>query len=164
MAADSSRPRTVWDFPAPGWAEDPHGGGSRNGGLSRSGGVTASRNWFVAQSWATGTKWSDATIAQRVYEFAVEPSVLQNLPDHALLLTVPGRTGPDLRALECDPAIVTLPGVSTRPLVPARVPAQSGAARPAPDALSGQQSPLAELARTWSSRKPWKDHEPRHSR
>jgi predicted oxidoreductase len=67
-------------------------------------------------------------------EFAVEPSALQHLPDHALLLTVPGRGGPDLRAVECDPAIVTLPGVSTRPLAQVRVPAQLGAPRPAPAA------------------------------
>jgi hypothetical protein len=147
-----------------GWTEDPLGGGSRNGALTRSGGVTTSRNWSVAHSWATGTNWSDAASAQRVYEFTVEPSVLQHLPDHALLLTVPGRTGPGLRAVECDPAIVTLPGVSTRPLPPVHVPAQLSAARPAPDGLPSQQPPLAELTRTWSSRKPWEDHRPRHSR
>jgi hypothetical protein len=89
----------------------------------------ASRNWSVAQSWATGTNWSTATAAQRVYEFAVEPAVLQGLPDHALLLTVPGRAGPDLRAVECDPAIVTLPGVSTRPLAPVRRPAGTDVSR-----------------------------------
>jgi hypothetical protein len=150
-----------------GWTEDPHGGGSRNGGLTRSRSLTTSRNWSVAHSWATGTNWSDATTAQRVYEFAVEPTVLQHLPDHALLLTVPGRTGPGLRAVECDPAIVTLPGVSTRPLPPVHVPAQLGAARHAPDGLPGardRQSPLTELTRTWSSRKPWEDHRPRHGR
>ena len=147
-----------------GWTEDHRGGGSRTGGLTRSQGVTTSRNWSVAQSWATGTNWSEATSAQRVYEFAVEPSVLQHLPDHALLLTVAGRTGPGLQAVECDPAIVTLPGVSTRPLPPVRVPAQLSAARPAPHGLPGQQSPLGELTRTWSSRSPWEDHRPRHSR
>jgi hypothetical protein len=94
-----------------------------------------SRNWSVAQSWATGTNWSTATAAQRVYEFAVEPAVLQGLPDHALLLTVPGQVGPDLRAVECDPAIVTLPGVCTRPLAPVHVPAQISVPRPAPAGL-----------------------------
>ncbi|HEY6275763.1 MAG TPA: hypothetical protein VIX86_05485, partial [Streptosporangiaceae bacterium] len=109
---------------AEGWTEDHLGVGSRNAGLTRSRALTASRNWSVAQSWATGTNWSNAATAQRVYEFAVEPSVLQHLPDHALLLTRPGRVGSDLRAVECDPAIVTLPGVSTQPLAPDRVPAQ----------------------------------------
>jgi hypothetical protein len=151
---------------AQGWSEDPLGGGSRNGGMNRSRALTTSRNWSVARSWATGTNWSTAAAAQRVYEFAVEPPVLQNLPDHALLLTAPGRTGPDLRAVECDPAIVTLPGVSTRPLTAVRIPAQISPARgaPAETVLAGQQSPLAELTRTWSTRTPWDDHQPRRSR
>jgi hypothetical protein len=151
---------------AQGWTEDHLGGGSRNGGLNRSRALTTSRNWSVAQSWATGTNWSTAAATQRVYEFAVEPSVLQGLPDHALLLTAPGRTGPGLRAVECDPAIVTLPGVSTRPLAPVRVPGQISPARRTPDWPSPspeQQSPLGELARTWSSRSPWENHRPRHS-
>jgi hypothetical protein len=162
--------RSVTFGSSQGWTQDHLGGGSRNGGQTRSRAQTTSRNWSVAQSWATGTNWSTATAEQRVYEFAVEPSVLQGLPDHALLLTASGRTGPDLRAVECDPAIVTLPGVSTRPLTPVRVPAQIGPVRSAPDALTdriglpGQRPPLDELARTWSSRSPWEDHRPRHGR
>jgi hypothetical protein len=149
-----------------GWTEDHLGGGNRNGGLTRSRGLTTSRNWSVAQSWATGTNWSNAAAAQRVYEFTVEPSVLQGLPDHALLLTVPGRAGPDLRGVECDPAIVTLPGVSTRPLPPVQIPAQIGPVRLVPDGLpvASQRSPLAELTRTWSSHRPWDDRRARHSR
>lgn len=53
---------------------------------------------------------------QRVYEYAVEPTVLQSLPDHALLLMNRGTAGSDLQPVECDPAIVTLPRVSTPPL------------------------------------------------
>jgi hypothetical protein len=97
-----------------GWQEFHLGAGS----LSR--GVSTSRNWSTALSWADGTNWSEAAATQRVYEYAVEPTVLQNLPDHALLLTTRGPSGPALRAVECDPAITTLPGVSTRPLAPAR--------------------------------------------
>lgn len=85
-------------------------------------GVSTSRNWSTAMSWADGTNWSEAAATQRVYEYAVEPGVLQNLPDYALLLTERGRTGSRVRAVECDPAILTLPGVSTRPLAPARAP------------------------------------------
>jgi hypothetical protein len=99
-------------------------------------GATDQRTWSVARSWASGTNWSTATATQRVYEFAVEPSVLQGLPDHALLLTAPGRTGSDLRAVECDPAIVTLPGVSPRPLEPVRIPAQIGPAHRVPEAMN----------------------------
>ncbi len=93
---------------------------------SRTRGTTTSRNWTAGQSWADGTSWSDATATQRVYEYAVEPAVLQNLPDHALLLAARGPAGPHLQAVECDPAIATLPSVSTRVQVP--VP-RAGAAR-----------------------------------
>jgi hypothetical protein len=147
-----------------GWAEDPLSGGSCNGGLTRSRSLTTSRNWSLAHSWATGTNWSTAAAAQRVYEYTVEPSVLQHLPDHALLLAAAGRVGPDLQAVECDPAIVTLPGVSTHPLPPVRIPVQIGAPRSAPAGLRSEQAPLAELASTWSSRSPWENHRPRHGR
>jgi hypothetical protein len=93
----------------------------------RSRGDSTSRNWSTAMSWADGTSWSDSAGTQRVYEYAVEPAVLQSLPERALLLAVRGPAGPRLRAVECDPAIVTLPGVSARPL----------AALPIPRRLSG---------------------------
>ena len=54
-------------------------------------------------SWADGTNWSDAAATQRVYEYAVEPAVLQNLPDRALLLATPSPAGPQLRAAGRDP-------------------------------------------------------------
>jgi hypothetical protein len=85
---------------------------------SRSRGTSTSRNWSTAQSWADGTSWSDTAATQRVYEYAVEPAVRQNLPDHALLLAVRGPAGPQLQAVECDPAIATLPGVSARTMAP----------------------------------------------
>ena len=47
---------------------------------SRSRGTSTSQNWSTAHSWADGTNWSDAAATQRVYEYAVEPTVLQNLP------------------------------------------------------------------------------------
>lgn len=55
---------------------------------------------------------------QRVYEYRVEPTVLQDLPEQALLLAdrSPGRLR--LRAVECDPSIITLPGARTGPLPP----------------------------------------------
>src|SRR5580658_8765385 len=97
----------------------------------RSRGVSTSRNWSTGMSWADGTSWSDSAGTQRVYEYAVEPAVLQNLPDQALLLAVRGAggpAGPRLRAVECDPGIVTLPGVSTRPLAALSVPRQPAGA------------------------------------
>ncbi len=85
---------------------------SRRHARSRS----VSRNWSTARSWAESTNWSNAAARQRVYEYAVEPAVLQNLPDQALLLITRGPGGPVLTSVECDPAIVTLPRVSTAPL------------------------------------------------
>ena len=103
-----------------GWKDRLHPGGpgkaadreSRGPSRSRS----VSRNWSTARSWAQSTDWSNAEASQRVYEYAVEPAVLQNLPDQALLLVTRGSGGPVLTSVECDPAIVTLPRVSSSPL------------------------------------------------
>ena len=89
---------------------------SRAIGRSESFSSTASRNWSAATSWADGTNWSDAESTQRVYEYTVEPATLQHLPDHALLLVTTRSSGLELTPVECDPAIITLPRVSTMPL------------------------------------------------
>ena len=91
---------------------NPRGGESPRRSRSRS----VARNWSTARSWAESTNWSNAAASQRVYEYAVQPTVLQNLPDQALLLVTRGSGGPVLRSVECDPAIVTLPRVSVSPL------------------------------------------------
>jgi hypothetical protein len=99
---------------------------------------THSRNWSTALSWAHGSNWSNAKATERVYEYTVEPTVLQSLPDHAMLLVNRGAPGPDLHSVECDPAIITLPRVSTRPLAPVPQPAQIPTpAKPAPGAWTG---------------------------
>jgi len=92
------------------------GGGTDSGGRTRSTGSGTSRSWSSSWSQADGTSWSGAQTWQRAYEYRVEPTVLQNLPEHALLLA--DRSGADLqlRAIECDPSIISLPGVSTGPL------------------------------------------------
>jgi hypothetical protein len=93
---------------------------------------SVSRNWSTARSWAESTNWSNAAASQRVYEYAVEPAVLQNLPDQALLLVTRGSGGPVLTSVECDPAIVTLPRVSSAPLpdpADVRLPAQARASQ-----------------------------------
>jgi hypothetical protein len=96
----------------------------RPGGFARPHSRTHSRNWSTALSWAHGSNWSNAKATQRVYEYTVEPTVLQSLPDHALLLITRAAPGPDLRPVECDPAIITLPRVSTKPHVPVAEAAQ----------------------------------------
>jgi hypothetical protein len=122
-----------------GWKSRLHPGGPRIAGHpefrgpSRSRSV--SRNWSTARSWAESTNWSNAAASQRVYEYAVEPAVLQNLPDQALLLVTRGSGGPVLTSVECDPAIVTLPRVSNSPLpdpADVRLPGRGAGALPEP--------------------------------
>ncbi|MFI6292159.1 hypothetical protein ACIBEJ_11290 [Nonomuraea sp. NPDC050790] len=71
------------------------------------------RTWSSAVAFAEGTNWSDAQARQRVYEYVVEPSTMQSLPEYALLLAepTPGQ-GVRLTPTECNPAIITLPRVS----------------------------------------------------
>ncbi|MEU6998290.1 hypothetical protein [Nonomuraea sp. NPDC046570] len=98
-------------------------------GLSASAGASRSvtRNWSSALSFADGTNWSDAAARQRVYEYAVEPTTLQGLPDYALLLAehVFGQ-GVQVTPVDCNPAIITLPRVSIDPLPDAAEAVQAG--------------------------------------
>ena len=110
---------------------------------TRTRGTSTSQNWSTGQSWADGTSWSDASSTQRVYEYTVEPSVLQNLPDRALLLALPGSAGPQLQPVECDPAIADLPGVSPQWPVQRPVPTRG---EDAPVATGGASS-MARIMR-----------------
>jgi hypothetical protein len=102
-----------------GWQSDGIlGGGSTSGGRTRTAGTGTSRNWSSNWSRADGTSWSDAETRQRTYEYAVEPALLQNLPEYALLLADRSGRNLQLHAVECDPSIVNLPGASTAPLPP----------------------------------------------
>jgi hypothetical protein len=100
--------------------------GTDSGGRTRTRGSSTSRNWSTSWSQADGTSWSEAEARQRVYEYAVEPTALQNLPEYALLLADRSGGALKLRAVECDPAIITLPGASTAPLSPPGSLAHSG--------------------------------------
>ena len=134
-----------------GWKSRLHPGGRRNAGHPESRGPSrsrsVSRNWSTARSWAESTNWSNAAASQRVYEYAVEPAVLQNLPDQALLLVTRGSGGPVLTSVECDPAIVTLPRVSSSPLpdpADVRLPGRGAGPLPEPGRteLPGSAAPL----------------------
>ena len=78
-------------------------------------GPGASQNWSRSWSQADRTIWSEIEARQRVYEFAVEPTVLQNLPEYAMLLADRSGGALQLRAVECDPSIAALPGASAVP-------------------------------------------------
>ncbi|GAA3232826.1 hypothetical protein ACFO1B_21240 [Dactylosporangium siamense] len=97
---------------------------------SRSRSWTKTVNWSQTVTNAEGTTWSDAASAQRVYEYTVEPRVLQDLPDYAMLLVKSHDRGSTLQAVECDPAIVTLPRLSMQPLPPMALPQQHEAVNP----------------------------------
>ncbi|MBV9450729.1 MAG: hypothetical protein JO345_33045 [Streptosporangiaceae bacterium] len=105
-----------------GWAEDPMSSRSASGSHTRSREYGQNYSYSTEQSESDGQNWSDATSTQRVYEYSVEPTVLQNLPDNALLLAA-RPAGTSLQPVECHPGIVTLPHVSTtphRPVLPAQ--------------------------------------------
>ncbi|MFI7212954.1 hypothetical protein ACIBP4_00120 [Micromonospora maritima] len=87
--------------------------------------LSFNRSWTATRSYAEGTNWSIAEGRQRVYEYLIEPHTLQGLPDYALLLVKHGATGREVRAVECNPDIVTLPRVDVN-----AIPAPPG--RPAP--------------------------------
>jgi hypothetical protein len=74
------------------------------------------RNWGQSYQYSEQSGWSYQTSEQRVYEYRVEPRALQDLPDYALLVVESGRHGPVLRAIECNPDILSLPRVSLQTL------------------------------------------------
>jgi hypothetical protein len=113
-----------------GWSDGDHAD-SYSGSRTRSSESGRSQNWGSSQSQSDGTEWSDASSRQRVYEYAVEPAVLQNLPDNALLLTGRSPVSADLQPVECHPSILTMPHVSMtplqdQPLYPAVTPQHAG--------------------------------------
>jgi hypothetical protein len=137
--------------------------GEQTGQGDGPGGNWLSRGWSVSRNWsqtvrnAEGSNWSDAASAQRVYEYAVEPRVLQDLPDYALLLVKGHGKGSVLQPVECNPEIVMLPRVTMRPLpdiqlpdpavaemplagppaqLPVSEPPQFGTMAPAPEAVA----------------------------
>jgi hypothetical protein len=100
-----------------GWSDGDHlGEGTRSDSRTRSRESGQSENWSTSASESDGTEWSDAESWQRVYEYAVEPAVLQNLPENALLLTGRNPVSAGFQPVECHPSIITMPHVSMTPL------------------------------------------------
>jgi hypothetical protein len=90
---------------------------------------TRSRSWGVTNSYAEGTNWHYAETHRRVQEYLVEPAVLQNLPDYALLVVQQGQgtlelsaAAPRIQVADCNPDILTLPRVLTEPLPQGELP------------------------------------------
>ncbi|MGH3248993.1 MAG: hypothetical protein ACRDOI_22700, partial [Trebonia sp.] len=95
-----------------GWSGDGLWHESTSGGHTRSRDHGRSQEWSESDTATDGASWSTAQSIQRVYEYAVEPAALQNLPGNALLLPGHGTASRDLLAVECDPQIITLPGAA----------------------------------------------------
>jgi hypothetical protein len=70
------------------------------------------RNWGVTRTHETTTNHSTGRTGARTYEFMMEPTVLQNLPDYALLLVESGGGLRTVRAVEVNPHLVTMPTVA----------------------------------------------------
>jgi len=103
---------------------------SSSGGHAQSRDHGRSQEWSHSDATSDGTSWSSTQNTQRVYEYAVEPAVLQNLPGNALLLPARGTAGSGLLAVECDPQIITLPGVAASLAAPGDHPSSRPAAGP----------------------------------
>jgi len=85
---------------------------SASGGHASSRDHGSSQEWSQSDATSQGASWSTAQSIERVYEYSVEPAVLQHLPGSALLLPARGAVGRHLLAVECDPRLITLPGAA----------------------------------------------------
>ncbi|TDC81022.1 hypothetical protein E1193_15970 [Micromonospora sp. KC606] len=101
-----------------------------HGSSTRSGSASFTRSWNRTESLARGSNWSDAEAAQRVYEYAVEPRVLQDLPDYALIMVQRDDGEPVVRAVEVNPEIVMLPRMSMEPVALPPLPGPDEALHP----------------------------------
>ncbi|MFF3018717.1 hypothetical protein [Streptomyces sp. NPDC057939] len=92
-------------------------GGSWSETTGTSTSTTYSTNESTSHTTSDGTSTSHARGRQRVYEYAVEPTQLQALADFSLLLVDRKPDGSvAVRAADCNPNIILLDRVSTRPL------------------------------------------------
>jgi hypothetical protein len=133
-----------------GWNSDGLLRRSASGGHTRSRDYASSQEWSQSDAESQAANWSSAQNIQRVYEYAVEPAVLQNLPGNALLLPARGTPGTGILAVECDPQIITLPDVLSGLILPAD-PGNAG-----PAASQGGWPELAHRHQQ-SAWQPWQD-------
>jgi hypothetical protein len=92
------------------------GGSGRNWSRNESRNWSVTRNWSQTRSVAEGSNWSEATSEQRVYEYAVEPRTLQDLPDYAMVVAQRQADGTAVVPVECNPDIISMPHLSMQPL------------------------------------------------
>ena len=76
-------------------------------------GTSFSRSSSVSDSTTNTESWNYAETTQRVYEFRVEPTEIQHLPEYGMLIVQPGPREPDRMSAECTPGIIYMPRVTT---------------------------------------------------
>ncbi|MFH8476967.1 hypothetical protein [Streptomyces sp. NPDC018000] len=94
------------------------GGGWKSGsswGSSRSYSTSLSRSWQDSTNTSTARSTTTGENLTRVYEFTIEPTQLQALPETGLVLVEAGPGGRRVVFGDCNPGINFLPRVSTRP-------------------------------------------------
>ncbi|NUR27670.1 MAG: hypothetical protein HOV83_17810, partial [Catenulispora sp.] len=77
-------------------------------GRSQSQTRSTSRDWGQTVTASNSRTWSDAESRTRVHEYAVEPQVLQQLPDYAMVLVEHSVAGVQVKAVEINPEIPLL--------------------------------------------------------
>ncbi|MFF0155057.1 hypothetical protein [Micromonospora sp. NPDC005203] len=115
--------------------------------------VSVGRNWTHTRTVADSVNWNESASEQRAYEYVVEPRTLQDLPDYALIEVTQGTGRLSVRSVECNPDIISLPGVTTGALPdlplpdPAQVPVHPFSAQGLPgQALPGDDDDEFEWA------------------
>ncbi|MEY9861711.1 hypothetical protein ABH935_007354 [Catenulispora sp. GAS73] len=81
---------------------------TRSWGRSWSQSRSTDRTWAHSTTASNTDTWSDAQSTQRVYEYTVEPRVLQQLPDYAMVLVEHAADGVQVKAVEINPDIPLL--------------------------------------------------------
>lgn len=130
-----------------GWSDNGIWDQMSSGGRTRSRDQGSSQDWSQSGTTSDGQSWGTAQSIQRVYEYAVEPVVLQNLPGSALLLPARGTAGPGLQAVECDPQIITLPGAAASLAPPGDPAVTRPAADSRPELAPPRHQPASQLWR-----------------
>jgi hypothetical protein len=145
-----------------GWSEDHLFNATDSGSHGKSRDYTKNYSHGTEESMSQGTNWSHARTTERVYEYTVEPTVLQSLPDNALLL-INRTASTSLQPVDCHPGIVTVPSLTTSPHQPPPVQDQPGAhpAQAVPPASQPALTPPRTQPR-WPAGQP--DAQPRHTR
>jgi hypothetical protein len=86
----------------------------RQGSVSLTEGINSGTSWGLSMSRALGENASLGRTAQRSREFLVEAAELQRLPPSGAIVSYPAPEGRTVLFVDTNPAIVALPGATTR--------------------------------------------------